>query len=447
MPNIRSRAAPGTCLRKCSSPDLWTVISADPKLSAYAAEPDFVEKVKQLQANPQLVDIHLQDKRIMALMGKLMGVDIRAADDHDRARANEPPPQKKPDPPKPAEPVKPDLTKLSDAEAEALEPKEQAQRYKELGNAAYKNKNFAEAIRLYDLASEKDDTDMSFLTNRAAVQFEQGFYDQCVGDCEKAIQVGRSNMADYKLVARAYERIGNAKAKVGDLAGAIEAYDRSLVESHNDKVYKTKQDLVKKKKLQDEQNYVDPAKAAEEKEKGNELFKAGDFPTALKHYSEAIKRNPKDHVLYSNRAACYTKLMDFASGMKDVEKCLELEPKFAKAYSRKGAIQVFLKEYHKAMETYKVGLALEPDNQELKDGLAGVIAKINDSNSDGKPDQQRLQRAMADPEIQAILHDPVMSQVLQEMQQNPQASQKHMRDPTIMAKIQKLIAAGVLQMK
>ena len=44
---------------------------------------------------------HLQDKRIMALMGKLMGVDIRAADDHDRARANEPPPQKKPDPPKP----------------------------------------------------------------------------------------------------------------------------------------------------------------------------------------------------------------------------------------------------------------------------------------------------------------------------------------------------------
>ena len=37
-------------------------------------------------------------------------------------------------------------------------------------------------------------------------------------------------------VARAYERIGNAKAKVGDLAGAIEAYDKSLVESHNDKV-------------------------------------------------------------------------------------------------------------------------------------------------------------------------------------------------------------------
>ena len=106
------------------------------------------------------------------------------------------------------------------------------------------------------------------------------------------------------------------------------------------------------------------------------------------------------------------------------------------------------------METYKVGLALEPDNQELKDGLAyayatghvvcvvsyvlldvrarslvlrsvlraarqpvrhsstgngrgrmcsGVIAKINDSNSDGKPDQQRLQRAMADPEIQEPL--------------------------------------------
>ena len=58
--------------------------------------------------------------------------------------------------------------------------------------------------------------------------------------------------------------------------------------------------------------------------------------------------------VYSNRAACYTKLAALPEGLKDANKCIELDPAFAKGYSRKGTIQFFMKEYDKALETYQV---------------------------------------------------------------------------------------------
>jgi tetratricopeptide (TPR) repeat protein len=56
------------------------------------------------------------------------------------------------------------------------------------------------------------------------------------------------------------------------------------------------------------------------RERGNEAFKAGDFPKALAEYSEAIKRDPDTAVYYVNRAAARTKLLDFSGALADCDK-------------------------------------------------------------------------------------------------------------------------------
>ncbi|WRX18233.1 Tetratricopeptide repeat 1 - like 7 [Theobroma cacao] len=490
----RARAAPppspfGDAFQ---GPEMWAKLTADPTTRVYLQQPDFVKAMQEIQRNPSKLNEHLKDQRVMQALGALLNVKFKA---HGAGDDMEIPEADSPRPPPPSQPAKEEVKKpepepepepmeITEEEKEKKEKKEKALKEKEAGNAAYKKKDFETAIQHYTKAMELDDEDISYLTNRAAVYLEMGKYEDCIKDCDKAVERGRELRSDFKMVARALTRKGTALVKMAkcskDYESAIETFQKALTEHRNPETLKKLNDVEKAKKDLEQQEYFDPKIADEEREKGNECFKQQKYPEAVKHYTESLRRNPKDPKAYSNRAACYTKLGALPEGLKDAEKCIELDPTFSKGYTRKGAVQFFMKEYEKALDTYQEGLKHDPNNQELLDGARKCVAfcfrffgivflfqqyliincfsqlfcrcvqQINKaSRGDLSPEElkERQAKAMQDPEIQNILSDPVMRQVLIDFQENPKAAQEHMKNPMVMNKIQKLVTAGIVQIR
>ena len=69
--------------------------------------------------------------------------------------------------------------------------------------------------------------------------------------------------------------------------------------------------------------------AAEQKELGNAEFKAGNYEKAITFFTKSIELGG-DHVLYSNRSACYGGLGKWGEALKDAESCIEKAPTWPK---------------------------------------------------------------------------------------------------------------------
>jgi len=108
--------------------------------------------------------------------------------------------------------------------------------------------------------------------------------------------------------------------------------------------------------------------------KGNAAFSASKFEEAIQHFSDAINVDPQNHVLYSNRSACFSSLMRYQEALDDAEKVVSIKPDWAKGYSRKGAALHGLRRFEDAVAAFKKGLEHDPSNAQLKQGLTDAEA-------------------------------------------------------------------------
>ena len=121
---------------------------------------------------------------------------------------------------------------------------------------------------------------------------------------------------------------------------------------------------------------VRKAKALELKAKGNAALSAGDNGAAVKAYSGAIRLDPTNHVLFSNRCAVYLKSGQPKKALADAEDCISACPAWAKGYGRRGAALFALGRLDEALEAYEEGVMLDKTNEALRDGRDKATAAL-----------------------------------------------------------------------
>lgn len=437
-----------------NDPQMIQKLAANPKTANLLGDSAFMNKVQQLKTNPNAMSEMMGDPRMLQVMSVLLGVDMQFGNPEDvgkGADAQEDVEMKDskpaPEQPKKAPEPEPEPEPEDEEAIAAKKAKQEADAEKALGTTAYKKRSFDEAIAHYTKAWETH-KDITYMTNRSAAQFEKGDYDACIADCRTAIEHGREVMADFKLIAKAFGRIGTAYEKQGDLAQAIDGYQRSLTEHRTPDILNKLRAAEKAKRKAETDAYISPEKAEEARELGGQKFKEADWPAAVDAYSEMIRRAPEDPRGYSNRAACLIKLLTFPSAVADCDEAIKRDPAFIRAYLRKAQALFAMKEYNKCMDVCAEASTHDADGKNTREieQQSQKALQAQYEAREGESEEQAQSRIQNDPDIMAILQDPVMQSILQQAKGDPRALQDHMRNPDIKNKVQKLMAAGVIRM-
>lgn len=195
--------------------------------------------------------------------------------------------------------------------------------------------------------------------------------------------------------------------------------------------------------------------ADEFKQKGNDAFRQKDFPEAIDYFTKAIEASETpNHVLYSNRSACYASLHKYNEALKDAEECVKINPTWAKGYNRVGAAEFGLSKYDEAANAYNKALELEPSNAMAKEGLQSAKDAKNSSDPgmgmndmfSKFTDPQLINKLKVNPKTADLMRDPALVEKVKKMQNNPQSvAADMMSDPRLMTVITTILGIDLSQ--
>lgn len=146
---------------------------------------------------------------------------------------------------------------------------------------------------------------------------------------------------------------------------------------------------------------------------GNKFASAGDFNTAVKYFTDAIKYNPTEYKLFGNRSFCFEKMQEYMKALTDAELSLGMCPGWVKGLFRKGRALAGLKRYEEAAKAFREVLKLDSSCAEAAQELMRV--QITQLMEYGFTRQQSSNALIIHGTVQKAL------EVLSQLNQQPEA--------------------------
>lgn len=105
------------------------------------------------------------------------------------------------------------------------------------------------------------------------------------------------------------------------------------------------------------------------KEKGNTCVRENKYEEAMYHYTVALKIDPQNYSLYSNRSLAFLRMQQYHLSMEDAIMTIQLKPDWTKGYYRKAEVEFYTFRFSEAIQSYRKALELQPDDPSIIDAL------------------------------------------------------------------------------
>ena len=262
--------------------------------------------------------------------------------------------------------------------------------------AAYRARNFGEAIKYAVQAIQQDPNDPEAYNARGLARYGQDQKDLTklsLEDFDKAIQL----KPDFP---EAYMNRGNAKGDLGQYDSDIEDQNFALKLLPNSVLAYHNRGAAYYSKKSYDKAIADFSRSLELKpddtevilRRGNAYYWSGDLDRAMQDYEKGLKLDPKDGNFYKGRAKVYFKKGEIDRALEEANRALAIKP-LAGAFNVRGDIYRGKGDLDRAIKDYDESIKIAPEQVNMDAYFGRGIAYK--AKGDTKRDAEDLKKAVA----------------------------------------------------